>query len=151
MISEVQAKRYCKDDISLIENYEEAVNDPINKWVIHHRLGEQYSKKYLKENGLYKKRPAIELIFMLRKEHDRLHNIGKHHSEKSKKKMSESKMGHHKAPTKPIIQYTKEGEFIREWTSASEVKRVLGIAQSHISSCCQGKRKSAGGFVWRYR
>ena len=39
MISETKAKLYCKDDISLIENYEQAVNDPINKWVIHHRRG----------------------------------------------------------------------------------------------------------------
>ena len=51
MISERYAKQYCKDDISLIENYEQAVNDPINKWVIHHRRGTIYSREGLKEIG----------------------------------------------------------------------------------------------------
>ena len=185
MISETKAKRYCKDDISLIENYEQAVNDKNRKWVCHHRRGTIYSREGLKEIGEYYKRPAIELIFMLKEEHARFHKTGKHysektkkrmseshigkhyseetkkrmsesqigkrHSEKSKKKMSESKMGNHNAPTKPIIQYTKDGEFIRELTSASEASRVLGICQSTITRCCQGIYKSAGGVVWRYK
>ena len=54
-------------------------------------------------------------------------------------------------PSIPIIQYSKDGEFIKEWQSAVEVKRVLGINNSHIIQCCKGKRKSAGGFVWRYK
>ena len=53
--------------------------------------------------------------------------------------------------SKPILQYSKYGEFIKEWPSALEVKRVLGIANSHIIDCCKGRRKSAGGFVWRYK
>ena len=59
-------------------------------------------------------------------------------------------MGNHNKPTKPIIQYTKDGEFIKEWTSAKEASRVLGINPSHITQCCKGKLKSAGGFVWTY-
>ena len=151
MISEAQAKRYCKDDISLIENYEQAVNDPINKWVIHHRRGTIYSKEGLKEIGEYYHRPAIELIFMLKEEHARFHKTGKHCSEKTKKRMSESQMGKHNKPTKPILQYSKDGEFIKEWVSCTEASRVLGIAKSGITSCCQGIYKSAGGFVWRYK
>ena len=53
--------------------------------------------------------------------------------------------------SKPILQYSKSGEFIREWKSAVEVKRVLGINNSHIIQCCKDKRKSAGGFIWRYK
>ena len=168
MICETQAKKYCKDDISLIENYEEAVNDKINKWVIHHRRETIYSMEGLKEIGEYYNRPAIELIFMLKEEHTKLHHIGKHnsektkkrmseshigkrHSEKAKKKISESNMGNHNKPTKPILQYTNDGEFIKEWTSGTEASRVLGIGRGNITSCCQGKRNYAGGFVWRYR
>ena len=51
----------------------------------------------------------------------------------------------------PIIQYSKSGEFIREWTGAHEVERVLGIDNSHIIACCKGKLKSSGGFIWRYK
>ena len=167
MISERYAKQFCKDDISLIENYDIAVNDKNRKWVCHHRRGTIYSREGLKEIGEYYKRPAIELIFMTEEEHKRFHNTGKHHSEKTKKKLSESrigkhhseeakqkmskaKMGTHNAPTKPILQYTKDGEFIREWAGASETSRVLGISQANITSCCKGNLKSAGGFVWTY-
>ena len=150
MISETHAKKFCEEDISLIENYEQAINDKNNKWDCHHRLGEQYSRKYLIENGLYKKRPASELIFILEEEHRRFHNKGKHLSEKTKKKMSKSRMGNHNSPTKPILQYTKDWEFIREWVSASEASKVLGINNGDIVSCCKCKRKSAGGFVWKY-
>jgi hypothetical protein len=56
---------------------------------------------------------------------------------------------------KPIIQYSKTGEFIREWNSAAEAGRGTGIDSSHISTCCkskgQGKYKSASGFIWRYK
>ena len=53
--------------------------------------------------------------------------------------------------SKPILQYSKSGEFIREWKSAAEVERVLRINNSDIIACCRGKRKSAGGFVWKYK
>ena len=174
MINEKKAKLYCKEDISLIENYEEAVNDPINKWVCHHRRGTIYSREGLKEIGEYYHRPACELIFMTEEEHKRFHktgkrhseetkkklseamigkknHLGKHHSEKAKQKMSKAKMGNHNSPTKPILQYSKEGGFIREWVGASEASRVLCIHQGDITRCCQGKRNYAGGFAWRYR
>ena len=55
--------------------------------------------------------------------------------------------------SRPIIQYSKSGEFIREWQSAAEVKRVLGINNSHIIQCCRGnpKHTTAGGFIWKYK
>lgn len=53
--------------------------------------------------------------------------------------------------SKPILQFSKTGELIREWKSAIEVKRVLGFCQSSISKCCSGKLKSAYGFIWEYK
>ena len=53
--------------------------------------------------------------------------------------------------SRKILQYSKSGDFIIEWKSAAEVERMLGINNSHIIQCCKGKRKSAGGFVWRYK
>ena len=56
---------------------------------------------------------------------------------------------HHNS--KPVNQIDKQtGEVIKTWPCAAEVKRVLGIANSHISACCSGKIKSCGGYVWRY-
>lgn len=53
--------------------------------------------------------------------------------------------------SKPVIQYTKTGEFIKEWKSTMDVKRNLNYDQGHISACCNGKRKSANGFIWKYK
>ena len=36
------------------------------------------------------------------------------------------------------------------YPSTMEVERQLGFAQSHISMCCRGKRKTAYGFHWKY-
>ena len=52
---------------------------------------------------------------------------------------------------KSILQYSKFGDFIKEWQSAVEVKRVLDINKSNITQCCKGKLKSSGGFIWRYK
>ena len=179
MISEAQARKYCKDDISLIENYEQAINDNTQKWHCHHRRETIYTREGLIEIGEYYHRPACELIFLTKTEHNKIHKtgnknwlgknhsedtkkkiaeskignkyrLGKRHSEKTKKKISESQMGNHNSPTKPILQYTKDWEFIREWVSASEASKVLGINNGHIVSCCKGKLKSAYGFVWTY-
>ena len=73
------AKYYCKDDISLIENYTQALNDTENKWVIHHRneitINGEYglSKNELIRLNMYYKRPYFELIFMRSDEHNNLH------------------------------------------------------------------------------
>ena len=52
--------------------------------------------------------------------------------------------------SKPVFQYTKDGKFVREWKSTKDVQRNLGYYHSLISECCNGKRKSAYGFLWKY-
>lgn len=51
---------------------------------------------------------------------------------------------------KRVIQYDKQGNFIRKWDCILDIKRELNIDNSQIGACCNGKRKSAGGYVWRY-
>ena len=51
---------------------------------------------------------------------------------------------------KPILQYSKENTLIKEWKSAKEASEILQIDRGNISSCCKGKYKSAGGFIWKY-
>ena len=164
MINEYTAKKYCSEDLSLIENYELAINDTTQTWECHHRGEilpcERFSKDDLKKFGLYYKRPAAELIFLTKAEHNRLHNMGVPLSEAHKKALSEAHKGvplseaHKKAlseaHSKKVIQFTKSGEFIREWPSTREAGRELGITNSHICGCCNGKLKSAGGYIWRY-
>ena len=56
-----------------------------------------------------------------------------------------------KACAKPILQLDKStGEVIREWECQRDIERELGINQRNISACCLGKRKSTGGFKWKF-
>ena len=43
----------------------------------------------------------------------------------------------------------KTGELLETFPSTREAERVTGIYHSHISKCCNGKLKSAGGYIWR--
>lgn len=79
MINEYTARKFCKDDISMIENYEKAINDTTQTWNCHHRLetfdGERSRPKhYLMMVNMYFNRPASELIFLTPSEHRQLHN-----------------------------------------------------------------------------
>jgi hypothetical protein len=53
-----------------------------------------------------------------------------------------------------IIQYSKEGEFIKEWKSITDLCIQLFNDTSknpNITKCCQGKIKTAYGFKWSYK
>lgn len=99
MISEQTAHRFCKDDISKIENYDKAIADTTQTWVIHHKLeftldGEfAHYRDELKRLGMYYHRPYFELIFLTKSEHHSLHNKGLSKSTKQKQKISESLKG----------------------------------------------------------
>ena len=58
---------------------------------------------------------------------------------------------------KPIVQIDKKtGDAIRVWSNWGEASEVLlkeshgRSSYSHIADCCNGTRKSAYGFKWRY-
>jgi hypothetical protein len=52
---------------------------------------------------------------------------------------------------KPIIQLSLQGEFIREWGSATEAYKELGINFRSISRVCKGSKLSAGGYKWIFK
>lgn len=93
MIDVYRAKLYCKEDISKIKNYEEAVNDTTKIWDCHHMTETWWNctRKELIENECYYNRKACELIFLTHDEHTRLHQKGKTCSEEHRKKISEAK------------------------------------------------------------
>lgn len=51
---------------------------------------------------------------------------------------------------KPILQFDKDGNFIREWSSAKDAQRE-GFRQSAICMCLRGRHKSYAGFIWKYK
>lgn len=51
----------------------------------------------------------------------------------------------------PIQQFSKEGEFIRDWKSIKEAGKSLNIHSTNIVTCLKGKTKTSGGFIWKYK
>lgn len=52
---------------------------------------------------------------------------------------------------RPVQMFDKlTGKLLATFPSTAEAERQTGIAASNIVSCCSGKLKSAGGYVWRY-
>lgn len=71
---------------------------------------------------------------------------GKHHSEETKKKLWQSRQKQCKV-VEQLDQNT--GIVLREFASAAEAARFIGVVASYISMCCNGRVKTAKGFVWR--
>ena len=83
MINKAQARKYCCEDITKIENYDKAIADTTQVWHLHHRLeltpdgAFANTSDALKFYDQYYYRPANELIFLTRAEHRRIHNEDK--------------------------------------------------------------------------
>ena len=52
--------------------------------------------------------------------------------------------------SKKVLQFTLDGEFVREWPSTQECGRN-GFGQGLIAACCRGEYTYAYGFLWRYK
>lgn len=52
--------------------------------------------------------------------------------------------------SKPVLQYTLDGQFVREWPSTMECGRN-GYNQGNVAACCNGKLKTYNGFIWKYK
>ena len=93
-------------------------------------------------------------------------------SEESKKKMSESqknlyKNGYkspllgrkrsketiekHKASvSKAVLQFDLHGKLIKEWANAKETEK-FGFYPTCVGKCCNNKRKTHKGYVWKFK
>ena len=52
---------------------------------------------------------------------------------------------------KAVLQYTKNMELVAEFASQKEASEKACVKQSNISSCCNGRLKTVGGYIWRYK
>ena len=148
MINESQARQYCREDITLIKNYAEAIADQTSTWICHHINGEPFTgfcKKDLKKMNMYYKRPASELMFVTRSEHMTRHMKGKKgkiFSDTHKQKLSESQKGKilsdahkqklsesHKGRTSPL-----KGKHHSEATRRKISESLKGKTRKHLSA-----------------
>jgi len=84
-------------------------------------------------------------------------NFGNHLSEEAKMKISKANTGRHQTDeqnakkSKPILQFTLDDKFIKEWKSITEAAHAYGCDKSLIMRVCQGKTKTAKGYHWKYK
>ncbi len=75
----------------------------------------------------------------------------KENSDKYCKSIRDGGTIHKAKPHKPVLQFDKQGGFIAEFVSTREASRKTGVYQQNISSVCNSKLKSAGGFIWKFK
>lgn len=74
----------------------------------------------------------------------------KKHTEEWKKMMSD-RYRDNGTNMRPVEQFTKDGEKVGEFVSARQAERMTGCDNRNVIACCRGKRRSAHGYIWKYK
>jgi len=92
---------------------------------------------------------------------------GRHHSEETRKKMSENRRGKPMTPEfieaktnilleankkrrKPVRQLDMDGSVVAVFDSISDAARLTSTSHGDLVRCCQGRMNTANGFKWEY-
>lgn len=71
-----------------------------------------------------------------------------------RKMMSEARkgkcMGIHHPKSREVIQLDMQGNFIKKWDCMNQAQSDSIAYVANIAKCCQGVRKTAGGYKWKY-
>ena len=140
MINLKNVKKFCKDDISLIENYDKAIADTTQVWDCHHRRETIFSKADLIEIREYYNRPACELILLTKTEHIRIHHLGKHRSEETCKKISDALSGENN----PLFGKHHSETARRKISEAHKGKRFSESHRKKLSEALIGNKRHLG-------
>ena len=138
MINEKVVRKYCKEDISKIKNYDKAIADTTQVWHCHHMTETWWhcSKQDLIENECYYNRKACELIFLTPEEHKRLHMKGVTRSEETRRKLSEAKKGR----TSNRKGVTLSDETRKKISEAKKGKKLKPFTEEHRKKMSEAKK-----------
>lgn len=67
------------------------------------------------------------------------------------KSWSIGRSGHLRSDSRVIHQFNANGEFIQSHESIKRANISTGVHQANIDKCINGKRKTAGGFIWKLK
>lgn len=133
----------CNEANNCVENiywctYEENNNHPITK----QRMSEG-QKRFFSNGG----NPSFK---------------GRHHTEETKRKLSENHKGRMSGTKNPMYgkrvektlkqvnQYSINGDLLRTFDCVKDAAVEVGCNPTNISACCRGKCKTIKGYIWRY-
>lgn len=57
----------------------------------------------------------------------------------------------YKVPGRPVMQLSKEGEYVALYETIKEASEKTNTNADNITKACKGQRKTAGGFKWMYK
>lgn len=155
--------RYCCEDISLIENYYQALESD-ETFDVHHRLeldtGVYISSKELMERNMYYNRPASELILLPHSVHTKMHAAFGFPDRNEN--ISKAKMGHEtsyetrqKIKNSRLLHNSKltEDEWKKEYYRSEETKQKLSESnkgKKHPPVSKETRKKISEGLVKRW-
>jgi hypothetical protein len=121
-----------------------------------HKMIESRTGTKQREEWVEKRVSKLRGIPLSQEHKDKLaeSNRGKIVSEETRQKQSIAKLGkdpHNKGKIKDIIlQIDSNGIIVKEWNNLNELIDY-GFQKSNVINVCTGKRKSHGGFIWKYK
>lgn len=66
------------------------------------------------------------------------------------RKLSEGHILKMRLTGEPVVMFSLDGKFIRKFAGASFAKEELGVAINGVSECCNGNKRTCGGYMWRW-
>jgi group I intron endonuclease len=162
----INGKRYIGSrDKTLAKGYGVYLGSGVNLKLAIKKYGRENFKKEILEECSKEERYNLETYYINKfnaKEDPNFYNLegargtfsGYTHSEETKSKIytPERNKKISEANSKSILQYSKEGIFIREWKSAMEAwKCDPKFDYANITNCCKEKLKTSGGYIWKYK
>lgn len=52
---------------------------------------------------------------------------------------------------RPVLQYSLDNIFIKEFASAKEATYIMGVKGDGVGACCRGRQKKAYGYIWKFK
>lgn len=124
------------------------VSESLKKsWAIDNNRRKELSERMIGDkNPMYGKTGVLNPAYGKDHSGEKCGMYGKHHTEEAKELNRQAHLGAKNKNSKPVV-CIETGEI---FASQGEAGRAKNCDSSTINKCCNGVKKTAGGFHWRY-